>query len=76
MDNQIKKWFLAVLPRWCSPKRIRRHIDEGTFKGKVNSVWGMDQGIQAYDKFNGPDAARERGVIDSQHNGLHAGANN
>ncbi|CAO3674199.1 unnamed protein product [Umbelopsis ramanniana] len=67
--------FISATPDLKTLQKIRQLVEDGTFKGTVDSVWGMDEAIQAYERFEGPDA-RGRVVVDVRHDGLHAGGSN
>ncbi|KAI9280975.1 chaperonin 10-like protein [Umbelopsis sp. AD052] len=63
--------FISGTPDYKTLQKIRELIEDGTFKGTIDSVYGMDEVIQAYDRFSGPDA-RGRVVVDVRRDRLHA----
>ncbi|KAH8548990.1 zinc alcohol dehydrogenase [Umbelopsis sp. PMI_123] len=67
--------FISATPSLKMLQRVQELIEDGKIKGTVDSVWGMDEVVQAYERF-ASQQARGRVVVDIQHYGLHSAESN
>ncbi|KAH8548988.1 zinc alcohol dehydrogenase [Umbelopsis sp. PMI_123] len=67
--------YISTTPDSKMLQRVRKLIEDGKFKGTVDSVWGMDEVVQAYERY-ASQQAQGRVVVDVQHDGLHAAESN